>query len=216
MYQFASFFFDPATGDIKVWDLTSHGETERHLGLDPNGPYREGYYLLDGTIQARVTEDDAETGAACAARMRSRFPSLGAFLAWAVPQAKPGTTLDLDGTPVTELAPLAGLTQLTTLDLAGTPVTELAPLAGLTQLTTLYLGGTPVTELAPLAGLTQLTTLYLGWTKVTEPAPVAGQTQLTTLYLGGTKGRDLAPVTSPGLTIVREKRSLPSEETPQR
>src|SRR4030042_188264 len=188
MYQFASFFFDPATGDIKVWDLTSHGETERHLGLDPNGPYREGYYLLDGTIQARVTEDDAETGAACAARMRSRFPSLGAFLAWAVPQAKPGTTLDLDGTPVTELAPLAGLTQLTTLDLAGTPVTELAPLAGLTQLTTLYLGWTPVTDLAPLAGLTQLMMLYLDGTPVTELAPLAGLTQLTTLDPGGARG----------------------------
>ena len=127
MCQFASFFFDPATGDIKVWDLMSHGETERHLVLDPKGPYREGHYLLDGTIQARVTEDDAETGAACAARMRSRFPSVGAFLAWAVPQAKPVTTLDLGGTPVTELAPLAGLTQLTTLDLDGTPVTDLAP-----------------------------------------------------------------------------------------
>ena len=33
----------------------------------------------------------------------------------------------LSGTPVTELAPLAGLTQLTTLDLGGTKVTDLTP-----------------------------------------------------------------------------------------
>ena len=77
-------------------------------------------------------------------------------------------TLSLDGTQVTDLAPLKGLTALQTLFLNGTQVTDLAPLKGLTALQRLDLDGTQVTDLAPLKGLTALKSLYLQGTPVTE------------------------------------------------
>ena len=64
-----------------------------------------------------------------------------------------GRVLNLSGTMVTDLGPLARLTSLTWLNLGGTQVTDVGPLAGLTKLKTLSLQGTQVTDLAPLAGL---------------------------------------------------------------
>ena len=106
--------------------------------------------------------------------------------------------LDLGGTDVSDLAPLAGLTGLQWLGLDGTGVSDLAPLAGLTGLETLFLNGTDVSDLAPLAGLTGLETLDLGGTGVSDLAPLAGLTGLQRLDLGGTGVSDLAPLA--GLT----------------
>jgi len=83
---------------------------------------------------------------------------------WAALVALQPERLWLNGcTGVTDLAPLAGLTQLQTLSLRGcTDVADLAPLAGLTQLQQLSLTGcTGVADLATLAGLTQLRELSL-------------------------------------------------------
>ena len=52
------------------------------------------------------------------------------------------------------------------LDLSGTDISDLAPLAGLKGLHSLYLSGTEVSDLAPLAGLKGLRTLYLSRTEV--------------------------------------------------
>jgi len=49
MCEFASFFYNPKTGEIKVWDLTSHGNTEKALGLDLS-VWGEGHYRPDGDI----------------------------------------------------------------------------------------------------------------------------------------------------------------------
>ena len=68
------------------------------------------------------------------------------------------TLLSLDGnTGVSDVSPLAALTQLTRLELWRTAVSDVSPLAGLTQLTSLTLNNTAVSDVSPLAGLTQLT-----------------------------------------------------------
>ncbi len=90
--------------------------------------------------------------------------------------------LRLDGTPASDLAPLAGLAALRVLDLRGTPVSDLAPLAGLAALRWLDLEGTPVSDLAPLAGLAALHSLYLQGTQVSDLAPLAGLKNVT-IYL---------------------------------
>jgi hypothetical protein len=76
--------------------------------------------------------------------------------------------LDLYGTGVSDLTPLAGLTGLHTLHLSRTDVSDLAPLAALTGLQSLYLYGTGVSDLTPLAGLTGLHTLHLSDTSVSD------------------------------------------------
>lgn len=94
--------------------------------------------------------------------------------------------LDLTGSDVKDLSPLAGLAQLQQLGLAGcTGVADLAPLAGLHQLQTLNLYGCPgVADLGPLAGIAQLEVLDLGGCPgVADLAPLAGLAQLRWLAL---------------------------------
>ena len=68
------------------------------------------------------------------------------------------TTLDLSGTKVTDLTPIAALTALTALNLRFTKVTDLIPIAALTALTTLNLSSTEVADLRPLLTLKKLAT----------------------------------------------------------
>ena len=111
------------------------------------------------------------------------------------------TYLDLDGTGVSDLAPLSGLTALDYLNLEGTGVADLAPLTGLTALEYLDLEGTGVADLAPLAGLTTLNKLYLEHTGVADLAPLAGLTALEYLDLQGTGVVDVEPLA--GLTALK-------------
>ena len=104
------------------------------------------------------------------------------------------------GEPLSDLAPLAGLTALTSLDLSFTRIADLAPLARLTALTSLNLWNTQIADIAPLAGLTALTSLGLSHTQIADIAPLAGLTALTSLYLGGTQIADIAPLA--GLTAL--------------
>jgi internalin A len=64
--------------------------------------------------------------------------------------------LDLSGTQVSDLSPLARLENLKLLNLSGTPVSDLSPLARLENLKLLYLDGTQVADLSPLARLPKL------------------------------------------------------------
>lgn len=114
-------------------------------------------------------------------------------------------SLDLTEYPlVTDLSPLAGLTQLTRLNLGECmELTDLSPLAGLTQLTRLNLNNCRgVFDLSLLAKLTQLTELNLSnCRQVTSLIPLAGLTQLIALNLAECMGlNDLSPLA--GLTQI--------------
>ena len=113
------------------------------------------------------------------------------------------TRLDLGGAfvndewhthPISDVSPLAGLTQLTYLGLSGTDVSDVSPLANLTQLTRLDLIATGVSDVSVLAGLTQLTYLGLSWTDVSDVSPLANLTQLTELILDNTAVSDVSPL----------------------
>ena len=111
------------------------------------------------------------------------------------------TTLDLSGTSISDIRPLAQLTQLTGLDLSRTSISDIRPLAQLTQLTTLDLSGTSISDIRPLAQLTQLTGLDLSRTSISDIRPLAQLTRLIRLYLSGTSVSDISPLASlTGLT----------------
>ena len=63
------------------------------------------------------------------------------------------TVLSLGSTGVSDVSPLANLTQLTWLGLNRTAVSDVSPLAALTQLTYLVLADTAVSDVSPLLGL---------------------------------------------------------------
>ncbi len=110
-------------------------------------------------------------------------------------------TLHCSGTQVSKLDPIAGLTQLQSLNCSDTQVSDLDPIAGLTQLTTLDCSRTQVSKLDPIAGLTQLQTLYCWGTQVNKLDPIAGLTQLKTLFCSHTKVSNLEPIA--GLTLLK-------------
>jgi Leucine-rich repeat (LRR) protein len=109
--------------------------------------------------------------------------------------------LDLSGTGVRDLGPLAALTGLQGLYLNSTAVTDLGPLAALTALRSLDLDGTGVKDLGPLAALTELQELDLDNTRVTNLGPLAALRGLIILYLANTGVTDLGPLE--GLTALK-------------
>jgi Leucine-rich repeat (LRR) protein len=110
--------------------------------------------------------------------------------------------LMIEGSNVSDLAPLRRLTTLIVLSCSG-PVSDLTPLVGLTKLQYADLSGTYVADLTPLAGLTNLQQLRLDHTRVGDLAPLAGLTNLQKLWLSHTRVSDLRPLAglSPGSRI---------------
>ncbi|MCL1986495.1 MAG: stalk domain-containing protein [Firmicutes bacterium] len=114
------------------------------------------------------------------------------------------TQLELTFGNISDLTPLARLTNLTRLDLAHNNISDLTPLAGLTNLTELNLNLNDISDLTPLAGLTNLTRLLLGGNNISDSdlTPLAGLTNLTELFLNDNNISDLTPLA--GLTNLTD------------
>ena len=104
----------------------------------------------------------------------------------------------INSNSVSDISPIAGLTNLTTLNLTNNSVADISPIAGLTKLTWLYLTNNSVTDISPIAGLTNLKTLSLINNSVADISPIAGLTKLKKLYLNSNSIADISPVA--GLT----------------
>ena len=104
------------------------------------------------------------------------------------------TSLDLDGTDLTDLAPLQDLTALQRLQLHNTSVTDLTPLRGLTNLRRLTLINTRVSKIYALHGLTEMRELYLNGTQVGDIAPLDDMRAHEYLELSHTPVEDLRPL----------------------
>ena len=110
------------------------------------------------------------------------------------------TRLDLEGAridnewrenPISNVSPLATLTNLETLNLSDTAVSDVSALASLTNLRVLSLDGTGVSDVSALASLTNLRVLELGWTGVSDVSALANLTNLWSLELGWTNVSDV-------------------------
>ncbi len=108
--------------------------------------------------------------------------------------------LDIDSNPtshprLTDISPLAGLTQLRSVRLHDQRISDLAPLAGLANLKSLNLHTNTITNLTPLAGLTGLTALSLENNQsLSDLSALSGLANLTTLELEGCEIGDISPL----------------------
>jgi len=93
------------------------------------------------------------------------------------------TKFELGDKQITDLTPLAGLTELEYLYLDNNQITDLAPLVGLTKLKSLLLRKNQITDLTPLAGLTMLERLWINNNKISKLTPLAGLKNLKVLRL---------------------------------
>lgn len=101
MCQFASFLHRPDNGDIVVYNLCSHSETQNHLKLK-EPLWCEGHYLRDGTISCRVPPLSRPTEQECVERLRRKYPTFYDFLNWALMQNL-GGWLNLRGCDLSKL-----------------------------------------------------------------------------------------------------------------
>jgi hypothetical protein len=85
MGQFISFLHRPDNGDIAVWDLNSHSDTQKKLNLH-EPLWCEGHYTPNGEIECRTTDRNATTSEECVDRIKNRFPSFANFLSWCFTQ----------------------------------------------------------------------------------------------------------------------------------
>ena len=144
MCRTISFFHNPNTGAIKVWDLSGHSETEEHLKLD--GKYwREGHYLPDEKVECRVLETDKYDQKFCNERLKAEFPTFVSFLNYCLKQLKykVGGYLDLSHTKITSLPDNLKVTG--NLDLSHTKIKSLPD--NLNVGFDLYLSNTKITSL---------------------------------------------------------------------
>ena len=108
----------------------------------------------------------------------------------------------LKGTQISDITPLAGLTNLTWLSLNNSSVSDISAVAGLTNLTGLGLYNNSVSDISAVAGLTNLTELNLGNNHISDISAVAGLTNLTGLGLYNNSVSDISAVA--GLTNLTE------------
>ena len=95
MCNFISFFHRPDNGDIEVYDLTSHSNTQKYFGFNES-LWCEGHYLPNGNVDCRITDNNKPTQAECEERLKNKFPSFIEFMNWCFTKKICGIeTLDL-------------------------------------------------------------------------------------------------------------------------
>jgi internalin A len=92
--------------------------------------------------------------------------------------------LVLQSKQISDLRPLAGLTNLTILGLQSNQISDLKPLARLTNLTVLDLKSNQISDVSSLTGLTNLQVLFLDSNQISDVNSLAGLTRLERLDLG--------------------------------
>ena len=141
------------------------------------------------------------------------------------------SSIRIDGSKVSDLSPIAGLTQLKRIDIDFTDppsiihdakqlsrlvnltflalhgVEDLTPLAGLPKLEQLFVSHPNIRDLSPLAGLINLELIHLelihmSGALISDLSPLAGLTKLEHVYLPGGDISNLTPLA--GLTELEE------------
>ena len=102
------------------------------------------------------------------------------------------------GNQVSDLAPIAGLTELRHLILNDNLISDLSPIAGLTNLESLVLESNDVSDLSPIAGLINLEHIDFNANDVSDLSPIARLVNLRKIRTWGNPFSDLSPLA--GLT----------------
>jgi Leucine-rich repeat (LRR) protein len=131
----------------------------------------------------------------------TRLPDLNA-----VPRL---TDIDISGTAVADLSPLASMDQLGVVRASRTPIADIAFVGGTPRLGQLAINLTTVDDLSPLRPLKELWFLSISGTPVADLSPLALLPKLAWLEMEATPVTDLSPLsglhTLQDLNIVRSQ-----------
>jgi internalin A len=104
------------------------------------------------------------------------------------------TTLSIQFNQIIDINSIASLTNLKNLNLLGNKIVDIKPLVGLTNLEVLRLHGNQIIDIKPLAGLTKVKVLSLYNNKIIDVRPLAGLTHLKDLSIQFNKIFDINPL----------------------
>jgi internalin A len=108
------------------------------------------------------------------------------------------------GNEVSDTSPLAKMTKMDRLDLSKTKIKDISVVASMPELTELSLDDTEVTDLTPVAKCTKLEKLSANHTKIKDVHALVGLKKLRNLWMEGAPVEDtkaLAPLVSNGLKV---------------
>jgi hypothetical protein len=95
---------------------------------------------------------------------------------------------------MSDISPLAGLTNLRKLYLQNNQIGDISALSGMTSLTDLRLYQNQVVDVSPLAGLANLSILQLHQNQIVDVSPLAGLARLTDLRVWSNQIPDVSPL----------------------
>ena len=102
--------------------------------------------------------------------------------------------VSLHGEGITDLSPLAGLTNLNILWVDGNNLTDITPLAGLTNLITLRLNDNNISDISALSGMTNMEALFAFRNNIGDITPLAGMPDLFFVNLNHNNISDISPL----------------------
>ncbi len=97
---------------------------------------------------------------------------------------------------ISDISPLAGLTNLTDLHLTYNRISDISAVTGMTNLTELNLHSNQISDISAVAGLTNLLYLNLGGNQISDISAVGGLTNLETLNLVYNQISDISALAS--------------------
>ena len=99
---------------------------------------------------------------------------------------------------ITDITPLAGLTQLELLDVGANQISDISAVSEMKGLTSLKIFGNLITDISPLAGLVNLENLHADRNQFPDLSPLAGLSKLNAIDLSDSVITDITPLA--GLT----------------
>ncbi len=112
--------------------------------------------------------------------------------------------LVVNNSEISDLSPVAGLTQLLSLGFERNKVSDLSPVAGLENLEVLGFNFNLVSDLSPVAGLKNLSYLAFAHNQASDLPSLAGLENLRNLHISDNNISDLSPLSGlPNLRVFR-------------
>ena len=163
------------TAVVQIPDPNLRAVIAEALGKSPNAPITVEEMERLGRLDARNRDIQDLTGLQFAINLRSR--------------------LDLRDNQISDISPIAGLTELRELEINRNTISDISPVRGLTNLTLLVLKGNQISDISPITGLINLRRLYLDDNLFSDLSPLRGLTNLEELHFSQNKGvSDLSPL----------------------
>ena len=163
------------TAVVQIPDPNLRAVIAEALGKSPNAPITVEEMERLGRLDARNRDIQDLTGLQFAINLRSR--------------------LDLRDNQISDISPIAGLTELRELEINRNTISDISPVRGLTNLTLLVLKGNQIADISPITGLINLRRLYLDDNLFSDLSPLRGLTNLEELHFSQNKGvSDLSPL----------------------